>query len=417
MNPSHCRNLILLGLRLLASNPEMDLDDQSVPDILQIILPPHEFEHVIGRLRKLKPTETSASSSDQPGAHAADPAVMVISSDSEPAAATFEGIVWHSASENFTEQLGEAKFLSIAAIWESIGSGKHPFKPENAVDPQHCTCLVPAYSPGNMSGLDADGKPCAHYRASTPGKEELVKIPRMFGPDHRLTAHQVGEVILSRWFGARLELRQRLYKPIEQPFLWHLNTQPESVCTSIHDIGKWYYIKLKREVPQFPEGTQTHMPRPTLGGNVFEEMVHCCSMYSLANCVINGVLPGPEPGKGGKTGVFAYKRKGTKPTAIKSSGYCVYTSLCNCGCGIYFGPRLCLEVQSWRTQELGSMSMGEGQMCVQPNAFHFVGFYVHVMTRDDLDIWDAGADSGNLWFNCGKWDPQYEISPACVALH
>ena len=111
MNPSHCRNLILLGLRLLASNPEMDLNDQRVPDILQIILPPHEFEHVIGRLRKLKPTETSASSSDQPGAHAADPAVMVISSDSEPAAATFEGIVGHSASENFTEQFGDAKFL------------------------------------------------------------------------------------------------------------------------------------------------------------------------------------------------------------------------------------------------------------------------------------------------------------------
>ena len=244
-----------------------------------------------------------------------------------------------------------------------------------------------------------------------------MKIPRMFGPDHRLAAHQVGEIILEKWFEARPELRQRLYRPIEQPFLWHAATEPGLACTSMHDVGKWYYFKLKRPVPAFPEGTQLHMPRPTLDGNVFEEMVHGCSMYTLANCVINGVLPGPLKGKGGKHGVYAYKRKGTRTTAIGSSGYCVYTSLCNCGCGIYFGPRLCLEVQSWRTHELGKISMGYGQMCLKPSSFHFVGFYVHVMTRDDLDIWDAGADSGNLWFNCGKWDPQYEISPACVALH
>ncbi len=310
-----------------------------------------------------------------------------------------------------------SSFLSIEEIWDSIGSGKYPFKLENAVDPWRCTCEVPAYNPGNMPGLSAEGRPCAHYRATTPGFVQLVKIPRMFGPDHRLTAHQVGHRILSKWFYARPELRERLHVPIEQPFLWHAANEPGSAFTTIHDIGKWYYIKLKREVPAFPEGTQVHMPRPMLAGNVFEEMVHCCSMYTLASSVINGILPGPEPGKGGKTGVYAFKRKGTKTTAISSSGYCVYGSLCNCGHGIYFGPRLCLEVQSWRTQELGAMSMGEGQMCLQPNSFHFVGFYVHIMTRDDLDIWEARADVHNLWLNCGKWDPQYETSPACVTLH
>ena len=245
-----------------------------------------------------------------------------------------------------------------------------------------------------------------------------MKIPRMFGPDHRLAAHQVGESILEKWFEARPELRQRLYRPIEQPFLWHAATEPGLACTSMHDVGKWYYFKLRRPVPGFPESTQLHMPRPTLGGKVFEEMVHCCSMYTLANSVLNGILPGPEKGKGGRLGVYAYKRKSTKGTAIKSSGYCVYQSLCNCGCGIFFGPRLCLEVQTWRAWELGSkMSMGDGQMCLQPDSFHFVGFYVHVITRDDLDIWEAGADSGNLWFACGKWDPQYEMSPDCVAVH
>jgi hypothetical protein len=342
---------------------------------------------------------------------------MVISSDSEPAAASFVGIVGHGAAENLTEQIGGAKFHSIAAIWDLLGTGKRPFYRENAVDPAFCTQQVPAYNPENLPGLDKDGQPSAHYRATTPGWMLLSKIPRTFGPDHRLKAHQVGQEILGNWFRARPLLRAKLFLPKEQPFLWHLNTDPVTVDTTLHDIGKWYYIKLKQEMPAFPVGTQTNMPRPTLWGNVFEEMVHCCSMYTLANCVFNGVLPGPIAGKGGKHGVYAYKRKGTTATAINSSGYCVYESLCTCGCGIYFGARLCLEVQSWRTYDLGGISVGEGQMCLPKKMFHFVGFYIHVMTRDDLDIWDATHNSHNLWFQCGKWDPQYEMTADCTAPH
>ena len=417
MSPTHCRTLILQGLKLLASNPEIDLYDDRVPAILQIILPPNEFELVIGKLRAVRPSGTSASSSGPPGPLAADPAPVVISSTSEPPAATFAGIVGHSAAENLTEQIGGAQILSIAAIWESIGRGKSPFYPDNAVDPMLCTQKVHEYTPGNQPPLDKDGRPSAHYRATTPPWSLLITIPRMFGPDHRQSAHLVGEIFLNNWFIARPWLRAKCCRPKEQPFLWHLNTDPVTVDTTLHDIGKWYYIKLKQEVPAFPEGTQTNMPRPTLSGNVFEEMVHCCSMYTLANCVLNGVKAGPIAGKGGKHGVYAYKRKGTTATAINSSGYCVYESLCTCGCGIYFGARLCLEVQSWRTYDLGGISVGEGQMCLPKKMFHFVGFYIHVMTRDDLDIWDATHNSHNLWFNCGKWDPQYEMTPDCTAPH
>jgi hypothetical protein len=114
--------------------------------------------------------------------------------------------------------------------------------------------------------------------------------------------------------------------------------------------------------------------------------------------------------------VYAYKRKGTKATAIKSSGYCVYESLCNCGCGI-FRTRLCLEVQTWRAWELGSRWRWEMGRCVSSRIHSTSSGFTHVITRDDLDIWDAGADSGNLWFACGKWDPQYEMSPDCFAVH
>ena len=414
MSASHCRTLILQGLKLLAQNPEIDLYDDRVPDILQIILPPQEFELAIGKIRAVRPFGTSASSRDPPRTVADYLVPEVISSNIEPAAATFAGIVGHSAAESLTEQIGGAKFVSIPEIWDLIGTGKSPFFRENAVDPDLCTRGVPEYNPGNQPALDKVGKPCSHYMSTKPGFKQLIKIPRMFGPDHRLRAHQVGEQILNNWFSARPWLRAKLFKPKEQAFLWYLNTEPVTVDTRLHDIGKWYYFKLKQELPAFPTGTQTHMPRPTLGGKVFEEMVHCCSMYSLANCVMNGIVAGPTPGKGKKHGVYAFKRTGIKARAISSSGYCVYESLCNCGCGIYFGVRLCLEVQTWRTWEkdYSSISVGQGQMCLPPDWFHFVGFYIHVMTRDDLDIWSATHiyDDVSLWYQCGNWDPPYETT-------
>jgi hypothetical protein len=56
-------------------------------------------------------------------------------------------------------------------------------------------------------------------------------------------------------------------------------------------------------------------------------------------------------------------------------------------------------------------------MCLPQKMVHFVGFYIHVMTRDDLDIWDATHNYHTLWFKCGKWDPQYEMTPDCTAPH
>ena len=153
------------------------------------------------------------------------------------------------------------------------------------------------------------------------------------------------------------------------------------------------------------------MNRPMLQGWEYEEMVHCCSLYTLAAAVMDGLQPGPKEGKGGKIGVYAYKRRNKKSLAASSSGYCVYTQLCTCHDEIYFGPRLCLEVQTWRSMEDGAMSMGEGQMCLQPTMFHFVGFYVHVMTRDDLDTRDLYSKVHSLRFTSGQWNSDYEVAP------
>jgi hypothetical protein len=129
----------------------------------------------------------------------------------------------------------------------------------------------------------------------------------------------------------------------------------------IHDTGDWVYFALKREVPLYPEGTQTLLGgRPQLGGKLFVEAVHSCSMYTLMSSVCNGVQPGPDAGKGGLIGVYAYKPKSKRACAKSSSGYCTYDALFHCGHNIFFGPRLMLEVQDWRIgdPDVGQVSAG-----------------------------------------------------------
>ena len=186
----------------------------------------------------------------------------------------------------------------------------------------------------------------------------------------------------------------------------------------MHDIGRWYYYKLKTEVPPFPEGTLLHMPRPTLAGNVFEQLVHCGSMYGLASSVLNGLAPSAVPPKRGKLGLWTYQTRSRKVMASKSSGYCCYDSLCSCGHDIFFGPRFMLEGQMWGTCEgIGGFAAGCGQQCIPAGLYHLVGVYVHVMTRDDLDLCPEDSETRDLWFNCGRWDPRFEKDPMSVKWH
>ena len=54
MSRAQCRLVILHGLRALASNPDMDLFDPQVPDLLHLVLPAAQMETIIACLRELK---------------------------------------------------------------------------------------------------------------------------------------------------------------------------------------------------------------------------------------------------------------------------------------------------------------------------------------------------------------------------
>jgi len=102
----------------------------------------------------------------------------------------------------------------------------------------------------------------------------------------------------------RPKLALKLGPMQERPFLWYDQTLEGAVITTLHQVGCWVYFPLRRENPPYPEQTTTYLERPALHGQRFIEAVHCSSMYTLASSVINGLQPGPLPGKGGLTGVF-----------------------------------------------------------------------------------------------------------------
>jgi hypothetical protein len=242
---------------------------------------------------------------------------------------------------------------------------------------------------------------------------DLDKTPRTLGSslEAHVAAHKLGRRILEHWIAARPELCDKLQPPIDTMFLWqHPDTKQPMLL--LHDVGSWMYYPLHEEKPKFPTGTTYQLTTPTLHGHEYTRAVHCCSMYTLVSSVVNGLAAGVEPGKGNITGVYAYRKDSKVKRAVSSSGYCTYEPLCPCH-QIYFGLRLILEVQEWRVEvDLPKISVGEGQLCLQPGSFHLTGFYVHIMTPEDLDVLEEDSATRQLWFYCGQqWIPRYEYCP------
>ena len=75
-----------------------------------------------------------------------------------------------------------------------------------------------------------------------------------------------------------------------------------------------------------------------------------------------------------------------------------------------------LEVQTWRAGEdgIGKIAVGEGQLCLQPGMFHLRGFYIHIMTPEDLDVLAPEAEAHHLHYSAGHWTPRYECDVAVV---
>ena len=202
----------------------------------------------------------------------------------------------------------------------------------------------------------------------------------------------------------------------DKPFVWHCSDNFGRPMADFGDVGCWVYFALKQELPRYPEGTKHNLDRPTLHGKRFQEAVHCTSMYNLMNIVINGLKADSRPARRGLSGMFCYRTDCKVSNARSSSGYCSYESLCRCPHNIFFGPRMMVEVQAWRLQQLGRHAPCPGQWALPLSSYHLRGFYIHIVTPEDTRIFGFGNSPEFSWYFGGHWDPRYEIREGLIEV-
>jgi len=406
---------ITRALRQLVQDPGLDPNEVIDSDVLTSTISPGRLELLVSRLRSI-------------GEERHEPA---------PAASTEFADNWTETSrvsdaappEMNAEEIELMLYFARSAISPSTqapSSDDEPPPPLVSSDDDEppswspvahesavSCCTLPAYFPLGVEPLDDDYKPCAHYRSRKPAKMQMSKIPP--SPDTAFScrqAHVRGKETLKNWMALRPELASKLGPMQEVPFRWYDQARDGAEIKTLHQVGCWVYFPLLKENPPDPELTQTSTGRPVLQGRRFIEVVHGASMYTFASSVINGLKPGPLPGKKGLRGVFVYQTLSTEKAARSSSGYVTYDALCGCGHNIFFAPRYVLDVAEWRLwMDGGTYSAGEGQWALQPGTFDLRGVFIHIMTPDDLHQLPPESAASTLWFTCSRWLPQYEVKP------
>ena len=258
---------------------------------------------------------------------------------------------------------------------------------------------LPAWAPESREPT-CQGAPCAHYRRDFPPFRGGKKSREVYQTETSAKLYSMAPTILQSWMALRPGLIERLGVPLMRPYAWGDNNDGSPVRPGLHDAGVWFYMPLREWNPSPPVGTDLSTWR--LQGYDMSRAIHATSMYVLHRIVVDGLVAGPLPGKGGVIAVFAYAARGDGE-ALSSSGYAVYSDLCDNG--LYFSVRVELAVPLWRSgePEIGKISVGNNQWALRPGAYHVTGIWIHALAESDM------VPAGGLWSTHDKWFPEYEV--------
>jgi len=403
---------ISTSLQELVRSPDLEFDHWSISEVLTSVISPGDLERLVRQLRSGRRTDADTEWSTLPEntsdiwpdtfrvSEAAAPTASSAAGDGESPSSE-SGVATETASRTGTNAGGEADdFPAVAAAADTtLSEGEKG-------------CTLPAVDARSVSPVDADGKSCAHYRCTVPARTQLNTIPASCDASFCIrSAYLRGIETLRTWIALRPELAQRL-GPMKEISIVDTPLDDNGMESDIYKVGCYVWLPLRCEMPPYPDGTlRDNKGTPTLNGRPYTQAWHSASMYSLVSTVVRGLQPGPDPGKGGLTGVFVYKNPMTAQTARSSSGYCTYEALCDCGHNIYFGPRYAIDVrEDYLVQQRIRYSAGEKQWALPVGSFHLRGIIIHIMTPDDIHALTPAHSARTLWFRCSRWLPQYEIN-------
>jgi hypothetical protein len=396
------RSIFLKAIKGLVADPLCDNDDTRHP-IVSAVCPPGELEHMIAKLR----TQFNKKQMLEVDLKDLEARVPEVANDL-PCDASSGSVHGQKVDEKWriprsTDHLDHKR----AHYDDELPQKEIVVAEATSNDDERIVFNLAPWAPGDKPARDSDGRPCSHYLRTEPllyAGSLKVKQPRLVELP-RSSSYALAEKIFLRWTQQRPGLQKLLHQPKRCKYIWTASESEEGHAL-LHSEGVWLWCKASHWIPVPPPGT--NIKEKTLQGNDFETSIHASNMYMLHRAMMQGLQPGPDVGKGGKTGVYAFRPNGMRQ-ARASSGYAVYSDLANNG--LYFSPRFQLEMQMWKagTDGVGKISVGDNQLVLQPGMFHISGVWIHVLSGEDIK-------SGTMtWTQIDDWDPQYELGPhVCV---
>ena len=391
------------ALNLLVRRPDLTIDSDEIDPLLLCTFPPAALTDVVSLLRADFPEgvpETDApEQSQRPPATTSSGSAS--GSQTIPAEATSGSLP--SPAE---EVLEEVTLTPVSASTEK--SSVFQWWPESAMAvrlrAEHHFELPLPQSKG-FGPKDKEGEPCSHYERSAPPLFQLLNTPIDWQGDDRMEQSAVTNAVLRQWIALRPDLMLRLEPPTVVQYPWY-DTEGREI-TDLHDVGRWYYFKMKEWLPAPPRGVD--VAARAFAGEPLTETIHSASMYTVLQSVVHGLKPGPKPGKKGLTGVYVY-RNVIRKIATSSSGYAVYSDLAHNG--IFFAPRYQVFFSQRMFGDAGkAYSAGDAQCALAEGMYYVAGLYIHAVTRQQIL---ARAPKVELWFNCDRWHPEMELPVASV---
>ena len=260
--------------------------------------------------------------------------------------------------------------------------------------------MPPPRDPKGMPVFDDKGKECAHYRRRSPALNVVSWSASM--PPTATSSYADAQVLLRNWLGLRPGLLESLEKIEECPYSWSSGQgDNDELLSTLHAWGVYFYCPLKEWVPKPRADIDVVGLRSSKYHRELARVIHASSMYSVHRTTLQGLEPGPLPGKGGLIGVYVFQPSGHS-RAVSSSGYAVYSPI---GGSCLASPRYELAAELYRAGEegVGKISAKEGQLCMKPGMYYLRGVWFHVLTRNDV------SRGPPTWCSWDDWIPEHEL--------
>ena len=388
---------LMLMREILALIRDRSVEDEETPVAVAVAMPPREREEFVEQLKQEVGEDTDLQETLE--------AALV--TDEEVDSEDVEAL----ETSDVAPVRGEKRASSSCSL---PGPPEPPLKRIRVASPAEETSMpssssapafrTPVWNPQGLPVLDKKGKECSHYRRRTPPFHTITWKKKEPPPvEQRALSYTTAEQVLTAWLKVRPGLLESFSSIEVRTYPWSAKGgDTDQAISNMHAWGVYIYCKLKDWVPRPRGDIDITASRSSSYREVLDDVIHASSMYSVHKSVLDGLHPGPIPGKGGRTGLYCFRPVGAY-AACSSSGYAVYSWI---GGSFLASPRYDIAAEVYRAGEegIGKISVGGEQIALQPGMYFLRGVYFHLVTREDA------ARGLPTWVQWDDWIPEHELA-------